>query len=245
MRTTRSQQKPRVGEYVFNCFMQDEPGILSRCTGIMAARGYNIDSLVVSKTEVEGLSRMTLTLKGEKKTIIQAQKQLEDLTQVWAVVDLTDSKVVEREILLAKVSLVGPEFIVKGSSFQTPRSPVKAQQEAASSSAETSATNQEDLYELTIEANKKLAYLKELVALCHAKIVNVGAEAAIVEMCAKSERIDLFIKMLEPFGIFESARSGRMVMSSIAKLSFFERDEPSTKEESENDIQDLSNLPPS
>ncbi|OMJ14772.1 putative acetolactate synthase small subunit, partial [Smittium culicis] len=53
MRTTMSQQKPRVGEYVFNCFMQDEPGILARCTGIMAARGYNIDSLVVSKTEVE------------------------------------------------------------------------------------------------------------------------------------------------------------------------------------------------
>ncbi|OLY79382.1 Acetolactate synthase small subunit, mitochondrial [Smittium mucronatum] len=218
--------------------MQDEPGILARCTGIMAGRGYNIDSLVVSKTEVEGLSRMTLTLKGERKQMIQAQKQLEDL--VWAVVDLTDSKVVEREILLAKVSLLGPEIVVKSGSFHTPRSPLKARKEQVV--MET--TSDELYYELTIEANKKLAYLKELVSLCDAKIVNVGAEAAIVEICAKSERVDQFIKLLEPFGIFESARSGRMVMSSIAKMSFFE-DGSKDDEFFEEEDQDMSNLPPS
>ncbi|PVU93797.1 hypothetical protein BB561_003030 [Smittium simulii] len=259
VQSTKYKQQKQVREYVFNCFMQDEPGILARCTGIMAGRGYNIDSLVVSKTEVLGLSRMTITLKGERKQVIQAQKQLEDLTQVWAVVDLTESKVVEREVLLVKVSLIGPNFVAGASEFHTPRSPVGSKQKNTESSAKTTAEeNSSTLSEeqqkqieshkvkLTIEANKRLAYLKEVSTLCSAKIVDIGAEAAIVELCAKSDLIDVFIKLIERFGILESARSGRMVMSSNAKLSFFESEE-NDAEGAEDSLapEDLSHLPPS
>ncbi|PVU90548.1 hypothetical protein BB559_004571 [Furculomyces boomerangus] len=219
---TSNKQKNIESEYVLNCFMQDEPGILARCTGIMAGRGYNIDSLVVSKTEVLGLSRMTLTLKGERKQIIQAQKQLEDLNQVWAVVNLTESRVIEREILLIKVSLIGPSFDIE----------TRDKQSVAMK------------HKLTIESNRRLGYLKELSSMCKANIVDVGAEAAIVQLCAKSELVDVFIKLVEPFGIFELARSGRMVMSASAKISFFE-DEENEQVASEEIPEDLSNLPPS
>ncbi|KAJ2882655.1 acetolactate synthase, regulatory subunit, partial [Coemansia aciculifera] len=56
--------KMQTERHILDCLAQDEPGVLSRVTGIMAARGFNIDSLVASKTEVPGLSRMTLVLKG-------------------------------------------------------------------------------------------------------------------------------------------------------------------------------------
>lgn len=89
--------------------MQNEPGVLSRISGILAARGFNIDSLVVCNTEVEDLSRMNIVLRGQDAVVEQARRQLEDLVPVWVVLDYTDSKIVERELLLAKVSILGPE----------------------------------------------------------------------------------------------------------------------------------------
>lgn len=59
--------------------MQNEPGVLSRVSGILAARGFNIDSLVVAKTEVHDLSRMTIIFRGKSAQIEQARRQLEDL----------------------------------------------------------------------------------------------------------------------------------------------------------------------
>lgn len=53
-----SREPPR--RHILNCLVQNEPGVLSRVSGILAARGFNIDSLVVCNTEVEDLSRMTL-----------------------------------------------------------------------------------------------------------------------------------------------------------------------------------------
>lgn len=67
--------------HIFNCLVQNEPGVLSRVSGILAGRGFNIDSLVVAKTEVADLSRMTIVLRGESSTIEQARRQLEDLVR--------------------------------------------------------------------------------------------------------------------------------------------------------------------
>jgi acetolactate synthase I/III small subunit len=89
--------------------VQNEPGVLSRISGILAARGFNIDSLVVCNTEVEDLSRMNIVLRGQDAVVEQARRQLEDLVPVWVVLDYTESKIVERELLLAKVSILGPE----------------------------------------------------------------------------------------------------------------------------------------
>lgn len=96
-------------KHVLNCLVQNEPGVLSRVSGILAARGFNIDSLVVCNTEVEDLSRMTIVLQGLDGVVEQARRQLEDLVPVWAVLDYTSAALVQRELLLAKVSILGPE----------------------------------------------------------------------------------------------------------------------------------------
>lgn len=96
-------------KHVLNCLVQNEPGVLSRISGILAARGFNIDSLVVCNTEVEDLSRMTIVLRGLDGVVEQARRQLEDLVPVWAVLDYTSAALVQRELLLAKVSILGPE----------------------------------------------------------------------------------------------------------------------------------------
>lgn len=102
-----SQTPPK--KHVLNCLVQNEPGVLSRVSGILAARGFNIDSLVVCSTEVEDLSRMTIVLRGLDGVVEQARRQLEDLVPVWAVLDYTSAALVQRELLLAKVSILGPE----------------------------------------------------------------------------------------------------------------------------------------
>lgn len=95
--------------HILNCLVQNEPGVLSRVSGILAARGFNIDSLVVCNTEVKDLSRMTIVLNGQDGVVEQARRQLDDLVPVWAVLNYTESALVQRELLLAKVSILGPE----------------------------------------------------------------------------------------------------------------------------------------
>lgn len=65
--------------HILNCLVQNEPGVLSRVSGCLAARGFNIESLVVANTEVEDLSRMTIVFNGRNVQIEQARRQLEDL----------------------------------------------------------------------------------------------------------------------------------------------------------------------
>jgi acetolactate synthase-1/3 small subunit len=96
--------------HILNCLVQNEPGVLSRLSGIIAARGFNIDSLVVCNTEVEDLSRMTIVLTGHDGVVEQARRQLEDLVPVWAVLDYTEAALVQRELLLAKINILGPEY---------------------------------------------------------------------------------------------------------------------------------------
>ena len=79
-------------------------------SGILAARGFNIDSLVVCHTEVPDLSRMTIVLSGQDGVVEQARRQLEDLVPVWAVLDYTSAPLVQRELLLAKINILGPEY---------------------------------------------------------------------------------------------------------------------------------------
>lgn len=96
--------------HILNCLVQNEPGVLSRLSGIIAARGFNIESLVVCNTEVKDLSRMTIVLTGHDGVVEQARRQLEDLVPVWAVLDYTQSALVQRELLLAKINILGPEY---------------------------------------------------------------------------------------------------------------------------------------
>ncbi|KAJ2007919.1 acetolactate synthase, regulatory subunit [Coemansia thaxteri] len=247
---TPTAQKTSHHMHVLNCFMQDEPGILTRATGIMAARGYNIDSVVVSRTEIPGLSRMTIAVKGEQAVVQQARKQLEDLPQVWAVVDLSDAKVIEREILLIKLSTLGPEHLRCSDSMCTPRQPVapsvvhERERRLAEDQRQESASGVAAPHVQILESGRRLGYIRSLAAMFGARVVDVGAECCIVELCAKSERVDAFMKIAAPYGILEAARSGRMAMSRTAKLSLYESGDAPVATAAVPPP-DLSHLPPS
>jgi acetolactate synthase-1/3 small subunit len=83
--------------------MENEPGALSRVAGLFSARGYNIESLTVAKTEDTTLSRMTIVTRGNDAVIEQIIKQLNKLIDVVKVLDLNDGKHIERELMLIKV----------------------------------------------------------------------------------------------------------------------------------------------
>ena len=67
--------------HILNCLVQNEPGVLSRVSSILAGRGFNIDSLVVCRTEIRDLSRMSIVISGQDSVVEQARRQLEDLVR--------------------------------------------------------------------------------------------------------------------------------------------------------------------
>ncbi|MBF8290535.1 MAG: acetolactate synthase, small subunit [Chloroflexi bacterium] len=81
----------------------DKPGVLNRVASLMRARNFNIDSLAVSHTDQEGLSRMTITLRGDDVAVEQAAKQLYRLIDVLKVQDVTSEPTIEHELALVKV----------------------------------------------------------------------------------------------------------------------------------------------
>jgi acetolactate synthase-1/3 small subunit len=81
----------------------DKPGVLNRVSSLMRARNFNIDSLAVSRTDREGLSRMTISLHGDDIAVEQAAKQLYRLIDVLKVQDVTAEPTVEHELALVKV----------------------------------------------------------------------------------------------------------------------------------------------
>lgn len=89
--------------HIISVLMENESGALSRVVGLFSARGYNIESLTVAPTDDDTLSRLTLVTTGSQQIIDQVLKQLNKLIEVVKVIDLTDFKHVEREMMLIKI----------------------------------------------------------------------------------------------------------------------------------------------
>lgn len=84
--------------------VENNPGVLAKVSNLFSRRGYNIDSLVVSDTEDKTVSRMTIVVEGDEKTIEQVTKQLHKLVDVIKVNDLTNDDTVCRQLLLVRVA---------------------------------------------------------------------------------------------------------------------------------------------
>jgi acetolactate synthase-1/3 small subunit len=84
--------------------VQNVPGVLSHISGMLASRGYNIDSLAVGETEDPHLSRMTFVVVGDDSVLEQVRKQLEKIVTVVRVDDISSQDFVERDLMLIKVS---------------------------------------------------------------------------------------------------------------------------------------------
>ena len=83
--------------------VQNVPGVLAHISGMLASRGYNIDSLTVGETEDPNLSRMTFVVVGDDRVLEQVRKQLEKIVTVVRVVDISGLNYVERDLMLIKV----------------------------------------------------------------------------------------------------------------------------------------------
>jgi acetolactate synthase-1/3 small subunit len=154
-------------KHTLSVLVENKPGVLVRVAGLFARRGFNIDSLVVAETEDESLSRMTITVGEQDRSVEQITKQLHKLVNVLKITFLDPEESVERELLLIKVK--------------------------ADAGSRTE--------------------IMQMVELFGARIDDVGSDVLLIEMTGTREKVSAFTELLQPFGVVELMRTGRLAMS--------------------------------
>ncbi len=91
-------------QHTLSVLVENKPGVLTRVTSLFARRGFNIDSLAVGVTEDPTLSRITMVVSAADTPIEQITKQLHKLVNVLKIQDLDPADMVDRELVLFKVS---------------------------------------------------------------------------------------------------------------------------------------------
>ena len=217
---------------------------------------------------------MCLVLSGQDGVVEQARRQLEDLVPVWAVLDYTETRTINRELLLVKVSTLGPEYLEdqlaggpshdprgqassghyppesaiwegvdgadqqqhqhtskmereitmatsfeqSGKSTHHPSSPAAPQPLSSSSQIQQQQQQQPPQqaaltpHQVLMLKSTNLQALTTLSSHFGARIVDVSENSVIIELSAKSDRVDAFLNLVKGWGVLESARTGVMVM---------------------------------
>ncbi len=91
-----------MSQHTLSVIVEDRPGVLARVSAMFSNRGFNIHSLAVGPTQVEGRSHMTLVVDAPE--LEQLQKQLHKLVNVIKVQELDPSETLESEVMIARVS---------------------------------------------------------------------------------------------------------------------------------------------
>jgi len=185
---------------------------------------------------------MCIVLSGQDGVVEQARRQLEDLVPVWAVLDYTETRTITRELLLVKVSILGPEYLedqLAGGPSHDPRvasgaTSSKTERERTlahhfehsanpdpSSESHTAITPSQALR----LKHQHLHSISVLATQFGAKIVDVSEHSVIVELTAKTARVEAFLSLVKPFGILEAARTGLMAMPRTPITTSGEEDE--------------------
>jgi len=89
--------------HTLSVLVEDESGVLTRIAGLFARRGFNIESLAVGPAENVGISRITMVVPSDERTIEQLTKQLYKLVNILKVEDITNLPCIERELMLIKI----------------------------------------------------------------------------------------------------------------------------------------------
>ena len=160
-----------MSSHVLSLLVEDKPGLLTRVAGLFARRGFNIESLAVGKSEIEGLSRITVVVDVEELPLEQVTKQLNKLINVIKIVELDPAQAVTREHLLIKVRV----------------------------------------------DNSTRSQILEAVTLFRASVVDVAADALVIEVTGDSGKIQALLRILEPYGIKEMAQSGLLAIGRGGK----------------------------
>ena len=212
-------------KHILSVFVENQSGALSKISGLLAARGFNIDTLTVASSNIAGVSRMTIVLSCNTAQMIQARKQVEDLVDVWAVVDAS-ATAIKREMVLVKVSTFPPTS--RHSPFVTDEQPI----------GDTAPT-----YDELVASSTHRESVTALASLFGAEVVDVGTNQIMLELVSWQRRIDAFLRAAEPFGVIEVARSGAIAMerSEVAETAASQEG----KGRAALQEQDLSALPPS
>ena len=90
--------------HILSVLVENKPGVLSRVTGLVSRRGFNIESLSVAPTEDPTMSRLTAIVIADEVGYEQITKQLHKLISVHKISDLTDESAIERQLVLYKVA---------------------------------------------------------------------------------------------------------------------------------------------
>ena len=154
-------------QHTISVLMNNRFGVLSRVSGLFSSRGFNIESLNVAETSDPEVSRMTIVTRGDNAKIEQITKQLNKLVDVIKVVDLTEEKFIDRELLLVKMN-----------------AEVRVREE-----------------------------ILRIVDLFRAKVVDVSPSTYTIEITGDEGKITGFLDLLDPLGIKEVVRSGRIAVS--------------------------------
>jgi acetolactate synthase-1/3 small subunit len=91
-------------KHIINALVENKPGVLAHVAGMFAARGFNIDSLVVGRTEDPKLSRMTIVVIGDDRVVEQVRKQLGKIVPVVKVQDYIGQPLVARDLMLITIA---------------------------------------------------------------------------------------------------------------------------------------------
>jgi len=90
--------------HIISVLVENKAGVLAKVSGLFSRRGFNIESLAVGPTDDEKISRITIVVNAEEHSIEQIIKQLYKLINVIKIQELDISNIVERELVLIKVS---------------------------------------------------------------------------------------------------------------------------------------------
>ncbi|RAL64516.1 hypothetical protein DID88_001991 [Monilinia fructigena] len=221
--------------HVLNCLVQNEPGVLSRVSGILAARGFNIDSLVVKTVLLSKLgvnwkiwfqsglfSIIPLRLSSKenyflRKSIFSVRNTLRNSWRINREITASDPEALEGQDDWATKRLAE---LKESDDFH----PIKLAQSQA--------------------LRHKHEHLKSITYFTHqfgGKVLDISTHSCIVEVSAKPTRIDSFMKLIAPFGILESARTGLM---ALPRSPLYGPNEQDSLVKDAEEIVDASTLPP-
>ena len=156
-------------KHTISVLVENKPGVLARVAGLFARRGYNIDSLTVSATEVPDISRMTVVTRGDDRDLEQIIKQLNKLIEVINVLDHTGDDLIEREIALIKIRATlknRSEIMQLATVFQAEVVSISPRDEIM-------------ILELTGDEDKVDAFLESLVKFKIMELVRTGSVALV------------------------------------------------------------------
>ena len=90
--------------HTFVAYVEDKPGVLTRVSALFSRRLYNIDSLAVGRTDVAGVSRMTIVMECDDATARLVEANLYKQVSVLRVEDVTYEPTLVRDLALIKVT---------------------------------------------------------------------------------------------------------------------------------------------